>query len=604
MAAYLIDFENVKSDGIRGILSLTEKDTVVIFYSQNADSLTFEAMDMIFSTKACVRKFKIIHGGKNSLDFQLSTYLGYLIHEGTDRNFYIISNDKGFQHVIEFWKKIFNYEGYVYSFPTIGDAHNRQIRFDNASAKERARMLAEENESGSMKDEPVSAQEPEEEIAEEEIEGSSESLPEETDTEEFFAEDDDAQTVSLAEERVYEEAAAQETDAEEPENGNDSADAEESSYVSTGEPETAVIVTAEENVKASETLTDAPEEKEAPKQSLKPAGNITTITSADGFVTVVHEDGPVKAAVPGPVPEAENTRIPDELVARQIAAAVGEADMKVTIVDNSVTVHTVEGEIRREAASESGDSALTAAEAVPAEEEKPEEKKSQRTRRSRSKKSTSSAETEEKKTAGKSNEKKTAGKQEEKKAEEKKTAGKQAEKKQEEKKSAGKPEETANGQEAKNNGSPAVKTAQTAKKSSSKSGNRKKNADAKEPQPDAKQDVREADLQTVTEPAREEQAAQPAAAVNAEEEKKQKPEGSEKQKPAQKARSGKKSSASAAKKEKETKQNPEAAAGTGEEQDLKEKTESGSSGKTGRRTQGRHPKKQKSESAAFKENEA
>ena len=81
MATYLIDYENVKSEGIKGIAQLSEEDRVVIFYSHNADTITFEAMDMIFNSKAQVSKYKILCGGKNALDFQLSTYLGYLIHE-------------------------------------------------------------------------------------------------------------------------------------------------------------------------------------------------------------------------------------------------------------------------------------------------------------------------------------------------------------------------------------------------------------------------------------------------------------------------------------------------------------------------------------------
>lgn len=52
MATYLIDYENVKSEGIKGIAQLSEEDRVVIFYSHNADTITFEAMDMIFNSKA------------------------------------------------------------------------------------------------------------------------------------------------------------------------------------------------------------------------------------------------------------------------------------------------------------------------------------------------------------------------------------------------------------------------------------------------------------------------------------------------------------------------------------------------------------------------
>ena len=144
MATYLIDYENVKSEGIKGIAQLSEEDRVVIFYSHNADTITFEAMDMIFNSKAQVSKYKILCGGKNALDFQLSTYLGYLIHEAKDSYFYIISKDNGFKHVVDFWKRTFRFGGYVYCFATIADGNARQNRFKNATAKERARAMEEE----------------------------------------------------------------------------------------------------------------------------------------------------------------------------------------------------------------------------------------------------------------------------------------------------------------------------------------------------------------------------------------------------------------------------------------------------------------------------
>ena len=81
---------------------------------------------------------------KNALDFQLSTYLGYLIHEAKDSYFYIISKDNGFKHVVDFWKRTFRFDGYVYCFATIADGNARQNRFKNATAKERARAMEEE----------------------------------------------------------------------------------------------------------------------------------------------------------------------------------------------------------------------------------------------------------------------------------------------------------------------------------------------------------------------------------------------------------------------------------------------------------------------------
>lgn len=105
MTVYLIDFENVRSAGIKGVDKLNPEDKVVIFYSKNADAITFEAHKLLSSSPAEVETFMISKGGRNSLDFQLSTYLGYLVMENKYRNIVIISKDKGFLFAIEFWNE-------------------------------------------------------------------------------------------------------------------------------------------------------------------------------------------------------------------------------------------------------------------------------------------------------------------------------------------------------------------------------------------------------------------------------------------------------------------------------------------------------------------
>lgn len=103
MATYLIDFENVGSDGLSGTEKLNAQDTVIIFYSANSNKLSMEMHRCICASPAKFEYFEISVGGKNALDFQLSTYLGYLITQSDDKEFYIISKDNGFEHVIKFW---------------------------------------------------------------------------------------------------------------------------------------------------------------------------------------------------------------------------------------------------------------------------------------------------------------------------------------------------------------------------------------------------------------------------------------------------------------------------------------------------------------------
>lgn len=108
MKTYLVDFENVKSKGLSGIDRLTDEDHVIIFYSENSDTISFEMHCMVLQAKAEVDYIKVRVGGKNALDFQLSTLLGYLVAKGDNTHIFVISNDKGFDKLHDFWENTFD----------------------------------------------------------------------------------------------------------------------------------------------------------------------------------------------------------------------------------------------------------------------------------------------------------------------------------------------------------------------------------------------------------------------------------------------------------------------------------------------------------------
>jgi len=111
MRIFLIDFENVHSEGLTGVDSLSENDEVVIFYSNNADSISFEMMHKLMFSKAKLSYYKVRRGGRNALDFQMASYLGYLVNACAvaerpmnEVEFFLISRDNGFDFVIDFWE--------------------------------------------------------------------------------------------------------------------------------------------------------------------------------------------------------------------------------------------------------------------------------------------------------------------------------------------------------------------------------------------------------------------------------------------------------------------------------------------------------------------
>ena len=105
MATYMIDYENVKTGGLNGISRLTAEDKVIIFYSENANRLTFDLHRRLMECPAQIEYREVLVGGHNALDFQLVTYLGYLIAKDPRGQYLIISYDRGFEYVVNFWRK-------------------------------------------------------------------------------------------------------------------------------------------------------------------------------------------------------------------------------------------------------------------------------------------------------------------------------------------------------------------------------------------------------------------------------------------------------------------------------------------------------------------
>ncbi len=96
MRLFLIDYENVNSAGLHGIGQLSQQDRVILFYSHSANTISFEAMDEMLSANLMPERVCISQSGKNALDFQLVTFLGYLIAKDKAEEYYIISKDMGY----------------------------------------------------------------------------------------------------------------------------------------------------------------------------------------------------------------------------------------------------------------------------------------------------------------------------------------------------------------------------------------------------------------------------------------------------------------------------------------------------------------------------
>lgn len=105
MKYYLVDYENVKTDGLKDLTGVKAEDVVILFYSDQCKNITLDIMDRMVKRNIKFSFCKVTTGVKNALDFQLSSHLGYLIGKDKEAKYYIVSNDKGYDCLCEYWSK-------------------------------------------------------------------------------------------------------------------------------------------------------------------------------------------------------------------------------------------------------------------------------------------------------------------------------------------------------------------------------------------------------------------------------------------------------------------------------------------------------------------
>jgi hypothetical protein len=104
MATYLIDLENLPNDFHLAIEKITEKDTIIIFYTNESQKLSINQAAKI--NPATIMYQKCV-SGRNALDFQVVLYLGYLAGaKKIEEQFFIVSKDAGYDSVKKLCKQL------------------------------------------------------------------------------------------------------------------------------------------------------------------------------------------------------------------------------------------------------------------------------------------------------------------------------------------------------------------------------------------------------------------------------------------------------------------------------------------------------------------
>lgn len=100
---FLVDFENVRSNGLRGVDYLDKNDYLTLFFSAAAHSCEKRYLEEIEKSDCTFDTCKLVQTGKNGLDFYIATRVGEFYGNGHDDRIAIISKDQGYQAVRDYW---------------------------------------------------------------------------------------------------------------------------------------------------------------------------------------------------------------------------------------------------------------------------------------------------------------------------------------------------------------------------------------------------------------------------------------------------------------------------------------------------------------------
>lgn len=100
---FLIDYENVREAGLDGVEYLHDADILTIFFSTVCKNISRRMMDYIWQSGCEFHACKLKNTGKNALDFYIATCVGELFGAGFSGKVIIVSRDKGYGAVRDYW---------------------------------------------------------------------------------------------------------------------------------------------------------------------------------------------------------------------------------------------------------------------------------------------------------------------------------------------------------------------------------------------------------------------------------------------------------------------------------------------------------------------
>ena len=116
---FLVDSENVNDNWLMLFDMADEDDEIIVFYTKKSPHMSYMSVIRLMENNKINIRFEESYEGTNALDFQLVSYMGYLMGcagsfsenkcdaasaESCDDEYIIMSNDTGYDPAVRFWK--------------------------------------------------------------------------------------------------------------------------------------------------------------------------------------------------------------------------------------------------------------------------------------------------------------------------------------------------------------------------------------------------------------------------------------------------------------------------------------------------------------------
>jgi len=105
MIHFMVDFENVGNRGLQGAEYLSAEDSMTIFYSKTCSQVENRKLQQIISAGSVLHLCCLQNTGKNALDFYIASKIGELYGSGYEGLTAVVSKDKGYHAVRDYWEK-------------------------------------------------------------------------------------------------------------------------------------------------------------------------------------------------------------------------------------------------------------------------------------------------------------------------------------------------------------------------------------------------------------------------------------------------------------------------------------------------------------------